>query len=285
MLDPMRTALLCSLALACGAESEQQPDGGEEMCSALDSSTAATSATPPTQLVLPPAGGGFDYQLGCAYPVPEGVDVVTRDRTAPADPDVYSVCYVNAFQTQPGSDWSGPREDLVLHDAGDTKVRDPDWPDEYLLDISTPERRARLVQIVAPWIEQCAARGFDALELDNLDSYVRSGQRLTPEHAEAYAAELIRVAHDNLLSVAQKNAPDRTREFRAIGFDFVIAEDCWKYDECDQFTAEYGERVFDVEYDADAFDKGCRAGRQPSPILRDLDLVQPGDGYVRRECR
>ncbi|HTV19782.1 MAG TPA: endo alpha-1,4 polygalactosaminidase [Polyangiaceae bacterium] len=276
--------------LACSTTSDADNDGNgssgdEEACSSLDAAGMSTAAAaPPTELVLPPARGVFDYQLGCAYPVPAGANVVMRDRTAPADANAYAICYVNGFQTQPGSDWSGPLDDLILRDSRGDEMIDPEWPDEYFLDISTPERRTRLVAVVAPWIEGCAESGFDAVEFDNLDSYARSGGLLTVEHAEAYAAELIRVAHASLLAVGQKNASERSAQFRALGFDFSISEQCWEYDECDQYTAVYGERVFDVEYAASAFERGCDAGRAPSPILRDLELVSPGPGYVRREC-
>ena len=286
-----RGALVCAMGAAsamgaaCSGGASEDTNREDETCVALGSTLGAGSvAAPPTALTLAPTGGGFDYQLGCAYPVPERVSVVTRDRTSAAEPDIYSVCYVNAFQTQPGRDETGPLEALILRDSRGRKMVDPDWPDEYLLDISSPERREQLTEIVAGWIAQCAADGYDAIELDNLDSYSRSDQRLTVADAEAYAVALLGVAHDQLLSVAQKNAPERSAQFHALGFDFVIAEECWRYDECERYTEEYGALVFDVEYEASDFERACRAARSPVPILRDLALVSPGPGYVRRTC-
>ncbi|MCL4288166.1 MAG: hypothetical protein KJ006_11045, partial [Thermoleophilia bacterium] len=51
----------------------------------------------------PPANAGFDYQIGGDYPLPAGVSVVSRDwfSGSPAPDPAYSICYVNAFQTQP----------------------------------------------------------------------------------------------------------------------------------------------------------------------------------------
>src|SRR5690606_24638737 len=46
--------------------------------------------------------GALDYQLGGAYDVADDVTVVVRDREAPPAGVVLDVCYVNAFQTQPG---------------------------------------------------------------------------------------------------------------------------------------------------------------------------------------
>ena len=57
------------------------------------------------QITLPPDGGTPDYQLGAAYPPPDGVEIVARARTASPPPGVYAICYINGFQTQPGEDW------------------------------------------------------------------------------------------------------------------------------------------------------------------------------------
>ena len=50
----------------------------------------------------PPSNAGFDYQIGGDYPLPAGVSVVSRDWFSgrPAPDPAYSICYVNAFQTQ-----------------------------------------------------------------------------------------------------------------------------------------------------------------------------------------
>ena len=52
--------------------------------------------------VPPPANAGFDYQIGGDYPLPKGATVVSRDwfEGHAAGPPAYSICYVNAFQTQ-----------------------------------------------------------------------------------------------------------------------------------------------------------------------------------------
>ena len=48
-----------------------------------------------------------------------------------------------------------------------------------LIDVSTPAKRAGVAAIVGGWIDGCKAAGFDAVEIDNLDSYARSAGRLT----------------------------------------------------------------------------------------------------------
>ncbi len=121
--------------------------------------------------------GAFDYQLGGAYePAPE-VQLVARDRTdAPAD-GLYSICYINGFQTQPGEQELWPADTLLT--IGGELVFDSDWPDEVLLDTSTNAKREAVLGIVGPWIEGCARDGFDAVEFDNLDSFTRSHGVLT----------------------------------------------------------------------------------------------------------
>ena len=90
-------------------------------------------------------------------------------------------------------------------------------------------------------IRTCARKGFDAVELDNLDSWTRFDD--TPREGDvpfgkgaaiAYAARLIRRAHRRGLAAAQKNT---TQIRRRIGFDFAIAEECGVYDECGDFHA------------------------------------------------
>ena len=49
-----------------------------------------------------PVNGNVDYQLGDAYTPPSGTQIVSRDHTADPASGIYNICYINAFQTQPG---------------------------------------------------------------------------------------------------------------------------------------------------------------------------------------
>lgn len=247
-----------------------------------------TISDPPAQFALPPAGATPDYQLGGGYDPADGVGIVGRDRSdVPAD-GLYSVCYVNGFQTQPGELDTWP-DDLVLQSDGEP-VFDPDWPDEALLDTSTDERRERIAEIVEPWIEGCAESGFDAVEFDNLDSYTRSDDALTLDDNLALAALLVDVAHDSGLAAGQKNAAEDAPVLRErAGFDFAVVEECSVFDECGAFTDVYGDAVIDIEYSDElprSFDEMCAEDDAPSSmVLRDRDLVTPSDdGYVFETC-
>ncbi|WP_338146850.1 endo alpha-1,4 polygalactosaminidase, partial [Streptomyces boncukensis] len=199
----------------------------------------------------PPAGAPFDYQLSAPYRPSKGVRVLSRDRVARPASGRYTVCYVNAFQSQPGKRaarwWEDTHPDLLLRDGRGKPVVDEDW-NEPLLDISSGTKRKRLIRIVGRWIDGCAERGFDAVEPDNLDSYERSHGLLDTGDAAAFARLLARRAHAGGLAIAQKNTADLLKEHRRIGFDFAVTEECARYRECGRYARAYEGRVFDVEY-------------------------------------
>jgi hypothetical protein len=244
--------------------------------------SAGAAATTP---VLPPAGVGFDYQLAGAYSAPDGVSVVVRDSTVEPAGVGYDVCYVNGFQTQPGEseDWLSTHPHLLLRD-GDRPVADPGWPDEYLLDTSTALNRSTIIALRAAAISSCAEAGYHAVEIDNLDSYTRSGDRLTIENNIALAVGYAGLAHRLGLAIAQKNGSTDSERFRdEVGFDFVIAEDCAQFEECGAYTDVYGDLVFDIEYDAAFLAAACDA--VGSAVSRDVGLVTADDpAYVFQSC-
>ena len=253
-----------------------------------DETTSETSDTTgdPDPLALPPADGGFDYQLGEAYPPPAGVEIVARDRTASPEPGMYNICYVNGFQAQPDAAdwWLGEHPELILRDEMGDPVIDVDW-DEMLLDTSTAEKRAALAEIVGEWIAGCAADGFDAVEIDNLDSYARSTGLLTQDAAVATMALYSGAAHAAGLAIAQKNSTELVDRRGEMGADFAVAEECSTYDECGDYVGAYGDAVLMIEYVPDDFQSGCAAWPGHSIVLRDLNLVGPMDGdYVFDAC-
>lgn len=246
-------------------------------------------------VTLPPTSGVFDYQLGAAYDLAGGLDVVVRDATAEPAAGAYSVCYVNGFQTQPGQAdlWLDGNEDLLLHDAAGELVVDPDWPDEYVLDPSTEAKRGRILDILGAVITGCADAGFEGVEIDNLDTWTRftdPGMGLIEQgDALALAGSYIELAHGAGLAIGQKNAAEATTQGRELGFDFAVTEECAAYDECGAYTGVYGENVLQIEYTdnlPDGFDAVCAGpDRAPLAILRDRDLVRPDDeAYAYDQC-
>ena len=247
----------------------------------------------------PPANAGFDYQIGGDYPLPAGVSVVSRDwfsGSAAADP-AYSICYVNAFQTQAnerGTDRPDERSNwprsLVLTKLGD----DPKWGGEYLVDISSARKRERAADWVSQMISGCADAGYEAVEFDNLDSWTRFDgtplKRRVPfgeAEALAYAKLLAARSHDLDLAVGQKNTAGISKTQSAdVGFDFAIAEECGRYRECKRYTAVHGDDVVAVEYRRKDFRRACRSvGDRISVVLRDRLVSRPGSKrYVFDSC-
>jgi hypothetical protein len=243
-------------------------------------------------VTLPPVNGQFDYQIGGAYPPLPSVATVDRDRGAAPVTGRYNICYVNVYQTQPDEAawWKAHHPDLLLTKANGSYVGDPDWPGEILLDTSTAAKRSGIAAIEDGWINGCAAKGFTAIEPDNLDSYTRSGGRLTKAQNVALAVVLATHAHGAGLAYAQKNDTDITASDKAkVGFDFAIAEECGFYNECDSYTSLYGNHVLEIEYTdngGSAYTKACTArGATLAIIYRDRDVVAKGtSGYHYEYC-
>lgn len=235
----------------------------------------------------PPLHAGFDYQIGGGYAPPSGVRVVSRDRGAKPAAGLYNVCYVNAFQAQPGAldDWERRHPELLLRGKDGQPVRDREW-NEALFDTATASHREALARIVGRWIDGCAEAGYQAVELDNLDSYERSGGRLDHKDNAEFAALLTRRAHRAGLAAGQKNAAELLSRHRTTGFDFAVTEECGQYDECGQYATTYHDRVLDVEYTGKGFAAAChRWGKRLSVVRRDLDVLPRGEeGHVSKRC-
>lgn len=247
--------------------------------------TAGASAYEP-----PPVNAQFDYQIGGDYSLPAGTGIVSRDWFSgePAPDPVYSICYVNAFQTQanetgtvrPDERSSWPRN-LILSKLGD----DPNWGGEYLVDVSTRAKRRRAARWVGQMIDGCAEKGYEAVEYDNLDSWTRFegtplAKRVPFGKREALAfAELIADrAHAKDMAVGQKNTVDVSAgQAEDVGFDFAIAEECARYDECERYRRVHGDNVISVEYRRRDFQEACRVvGGSVSVVLRDRNVSRPG---------
>ncbi|MEU7412200.1 endo alpha-1,4 polygalactosaminidase [Streptomyces sp. NPDC042638] len=266
-LGALATALTVAVTALAGCASGDRDESGSPK---------------PATVRLPPRGAGFDYQIGGGYPPPAGVRVVSRDRSDSPAPGLYNICYVNAFQAQPAERSSWPA-DLLLRDAQGRVVMDEDW-NEPLLDLRTPAKRERVARRVNHWIDGCADKGFDAVEPDNYDSYVRSRRLLTAADATAFMTLLSRHAHARHLAIAQKNTAELAGRRKRAGLDFAVAEECGQYDECGVYAKAFDDRVVDIEYT----DSGLRAARarwggRLSIVRRDRDVSTPGSAaYVRK---
>ena len=265
---------------------------GDERAPSCDRNSGAAWAPPRVN-------GVFDYQIGGDYPPPPGVRILARDGfNGSAHVGAYSICYVNAFQTQSDEDGvDRPDEQsnwpagLVLEELGD----DPTGvASTWSTSAAGPSGRRRRTGC-SPMIQTCADKGFHAIDYDNLDSWTRmDGTPVEDDvpfgkaQANAYAGRLTDRAHALGLAVAQKNGLDlnRRQSRERIGFDFAIAEECGRFSECRDYRALFGNRVIVIEYRRRDFGRACKAvGKMMSVVLRDVNVTRPGQAsYQYAAC-
>jgi hypothetical protein len=121
------------------------------------------------------------------------------------------------------------------------------WSGEKWLDI---RRIDLLAPIMLARLDECAARGFDAVEPDNMEIFTNdTGFPLTYEDQLQYALWLAKEAHQRGLAIGQKNAPDQTQDLVDI-FDFAITEDAFFYGWAEEMLpyVQAGKPVFAAEY-------------------------------------
>jgi hypothetical protein len=163
------------------------------------------------------------------------------------------ICYVDV-----GS-WEDFRSDaksfpasLLGHSNG--------WSGERWLDV---RKISVLGPIMAKRLDQCKAKGFDAVEPDNVDGYANdTGFPITAAQQLKFNRYIARLAHARGLGVALKNDPDQAKQL-VKDFDFALSEQCFEYDECDLYNPfiKAGKAVFEVEYNLPT-SRFCTKARQ-----------------------
>ncbi|MBN1303679.1 MAG: endo alpha-1,4 polygalactosaminidase [Anaerolineales bacterium] len=179
------------------------------------------------------------------------------------------ICYISVGSYE---DWRADASDFPPEVLGKDYEG---WPGEKWLDI-------RRIDILAPILrarlDRCAARGFDAVEPDNMEVYTNdTGFPLTYEDQLAYALWLAEEAHARGLAIGQKNAPEQVRDL--VGsYDFAIIEDAFYYGWAEEMLPyiQAGKPVFAAEYTdlPGDFELFCRQSREFgfSIILKKRDL-------------
>jgi hypothetical protein len=150
------------------------------------------------------------------------------------------ICYVNAGA------WESFRPDAKAFPAA-VLGKGNGWQGERWLDIRRVES---LRPLMAARFDMCRARGYDAVEPDNLDGYTNdTGFALTGGQQLAYNRMIAGLAHQRGLAVGLKNDPDQVAAL-VRDFDFSVDEQCAQFKECGAFTpfVAAGKAVFHVEY-------------------------------------
>jgi hypothetical protein len=143
--------------------------------------------------------------------------------------------------------WEGWRPDAGEFPASVLGSADPGWTNERWLDI---RQLSVLEPIMQARMQLCKQKGFDGVEVDNVDGYQNNtGFPLSAANQLAYNEWLASAAHALGLSIALKNDTDQIAQLQPY-FDFALNEECFVYSECTllkPFTAA-GKAVFEVEY-------------------------------------
>lgn len=149
------------------------------------------------------------------------------------------------------------------------------WSGEKWLDI---RRIDLLAPIMLARLDECASKGFDAVEPDNMEIWDNdTGFSLTYQDQLNYSLWLAKEAHNRGLAIGQKNAPDQTKDLVDI-FDFAITEDAFYYGWAEEMKPyiDIGKPVFAAEYTdlPGKFDKFCQQSKEMgfSIILKHRDL-------------
>ncbi len=155
------------------------------------------------------------------------------------------ICYVNAGAFE---DW---RPDAKRFPKAVLGKELDGWPGERWLDI---RRWQTLEPILAARFDTCRAKGFDAVEPDNVDGYAnKSGFPLTAADQLTFNRRLADLAHRRGLAIGLKNDVEQAAELEPH-FDFAVNEECAQYDECDRLAVfvAAGKPVFHVEYEQES---------------------------------
>jgi hypothetical protein len=152
-----------------------------------------------------------------------------------------AICYLSAGSRE---DWRPDADQFPASVIGKDYAGWPgeQWLDIRQIDLLAPIMRARL--------DLCRAKGFDAVEPDNVDGYTNdTGFPLTYQDQLAYNTWFAAQAHARGLSVGLKNDGEQALDL-APHFDWAMTEDCYADGWCDEiapFTAA-GKAVFAAEY-------------------------------------
>ncbi len=275
--------------------------------STLDSSGSPSSgggeAGPDASTVWRPTPGApihFHWMIGASFSKSDilsgqsgqvvydidGANSTAADVAAIHAAGAIAVCYVDVGTLEPN------RPDEANFPAS---VIGPDvqgWPGEKWLLVTAANQTTILPLMKARFASWCQAKGFDAIEPDNLDAWTNiSG--VTEADNVAYDLAIGQLAQTIHLSIGLKNVmtdlkASQYASFLAV-FDWALNEQCYEYGECDAYTAAgsflpAGKAVFDVEYSA-APDCTMANAAHINAQQTDLDLVGATDnGYQYTPC-
>lgn len=171
----------------------------------------------------------------------DGAEATAVDVQALHERGIAAICYINAGA------WEDWRSDADAYPATIIGEAYPGWEGERFVDV---RQLNVLGPILGARLDDCAAKGFQAVDPDNVDTYLtETGFPLTERDQVAFNRWLAEAAHARGLAIGQKNVPELAADLVDV-FDFAVTEDCLVDGWCDQM-APYtgaGKPVLMIEY-------------------------------------
>jgi Glycoside-hydrolase family GH114 len=181
----------------------------------------------------------------------DGFDAAAGDVSALHAAGIKVVCYIDAGTWE---NWRPDANKFPKRLLG----KNNGWPGEKWLDVRAVQSPGSvLLSIMQARLDMCKQKGFDGVELDNVDGYTNStGFPLSAAGQLYFNATLANQVHLRGLMVLQKNDLEQIPKLVTY-FDAALNEQCNQYQECttgqngsygyDQYVAQ-GKAVFQAEY-------------------------------------
>jgi hypothetical protein len=198
-----------------------------------------------------------------------------------------AVCYVDVGSLEKG------RSDYSQFPASVVGPVMSGWPNENWLLVTAANQATILPLMQARFRNWCQAKGFDAIEPDNLDAWANNIAGISQADNVAYDLAIAGLAHGLSMSIGLKNvATDVTgtdlTNFVST-FDWALNEQCYENSECGVYSQAgsfiaQNKAVFDVEYNTQPTCTAANAAHMNAQFT-DLDLVGATDtGYIYTPC-
>lgn len=243
--------MLSSFLLGCKPASPSlQPDSAStEIPTLMPSPSQPSNLQPSTNWWKPTSGLTWQWQIGNDN-IDTSIEADVYDIDLYVDQAIINelhakgrkvICYISVGSWE---DWRPDKDQFPAEVLGNDYEG---WKGERWLDI---RRIDLLAPIMLARLDLCKAKGFDAVEPDNMEVYTNNtGFPLTYDNQLKFALWLADEAHKRGLAIGQKNASDQVKDLVNV-YDFAITEDYFYYREAEKMIPyiEANKPVFAAEY-------------------------------------
>src|SRR3989441_1310259 len=156
------------------------------------------------------------------------------------------VCYISGGTFE---DW---RPDVGRFPASVLGNAVAGWAGERWLDV---RQLTVLGPIMSARMDMCAQKGFDGIEIDNVDGYSNpTGFPLTYQDQLNYDTFMANAAHARGLSVGLKNDVGQVKDLLPY-FNWALDESCFNFNECNTLLPfiNAGKPVFQTQYETSQY--------------------------------